>query len=69
MRSSFPQNVDQIVSAVVDSSGGLSDAELKTKVYLTGPMRKMLRLERSKMINLYNSQIKFENDGDQVQQA
>lgn len=65
----LPADVEQIVSAVVDSSEGLSDAELKTKVYLTGPMRKMLRLERSKMINLYNSQIKFENDGEEARQT
>jgi uracil-DNA glycosylase family 4 len=65
----LPADIAQIVSAVVNSSEGLSDAELKTKVYLTSPMRKMLRLERSKMINLYNSQIKFESDAEEAQPA
>jgi uracil-DNA glycosylase family 4 len=60
----LPAEVEQILVSVIDSAGSLSDAELKTRVYLTSPMRKMLRLEKSKMINLYNSQIRFESDSD-----
>jgi len=60
----LPPDVEQILSSVINSSGALSDSELKTKVYLTSPMRRMLRIERSKMINLYNSQIKFETDAE-----
>jgi uracil-DNA glycosylase family 4 len=36
---------------------GLRDSELKTKVYLTTPMRRILREERSGKVNLYNSPI------------
>ena len=65
----LPADIEQILVSVIDAAGSLSDAELKTKVYLTTPMRKMLRLERSKMINLYNSQIKFESDSDERQRT
>ena len=50
-----------IIGDVLESSASLSDAELKTRVYLTMPMRSMLRLERTHLINLYNSPIRFES--------
>jgi uracil-DNA glycosylase family 4 len=65
----LPSEVEQILISVIDAAGSLSDAELKTRVYLTSPMRRMLRLEKSKMINLYNSQIRFESDSDDGQRT
>lgn len=56
----LPTDMKKIVDAVFRSAGGLSDAELKTRVYLTNPMRRILRLERTSLINLYNSPIRFE---------
>ena len=50
----------QIIREVVDSAASLSDAQLKSRVYLTKPMRSILRTEKTCMINLYNSPIKFE---------
>lgn len=58
--AALPNEVKQIVEEVVYATGSLSDAELKTKVYLTAPMRQMLRTERTGLVNLYNSPIKFE---------
>jgi uracil-DNA glycosylase family 4 len=45
------------VSQVVGRYAGLSDAALKTKVYLTDPMKEILRQERNQLINLYNAPI------------
>lgn len=56
----LPADIQQIIGDVIESSATLSDAELKTKVYLTKPMRSMLRIEKTRLINLYNSPIKFE---------
>ena len=56
----FPEEIQGIIGDVLESSASLSDAELKTRVYLTIPMRSMLRTERTHLINLYNSPIRFE---------
>lgn len=52
-----------IVDEVLKSVRGLTDAELKTKVYLTGPMRRLLRQERTGMVNLFNAPISFDVQG------
>lgn len=49
----------EVLLNVLSTTADLSDAELKTKVYLSSPMRRILRLERGKLINLYNSPIQF----------
>ncbi len=36
-----------------------SDNELKTKVYMTKPMRDLLKLERNQKLNMYNAPIDF----------
>jgi hypothetical protein len=41
----------------VQHYGGKDDSELKTAVYLTAPMRFLLRWEKSAKANLYNSPI------------
>jgi hypothetical protein len=55
----LPPETRQIVAHVLESVSGLSDSELKTRVYLSTPMRRMLRTERTQLINLYNSPIEF----------
>lgn len=45
------------VLAVLSKYRGLPDSELKTKVYLTSPMRRILREEMDGRVNLYNSPI------------
>ncbi|HEY9869884.1 MAG TPA: uracil-DNA glycosylase family protein [Candidatus Obscuribacterales bacterium] len=56
---SWPQEVSEVVDRVLAAADGLSDAELKTRVYLTGPMRRILRIEKTSLVNLYNSPIDF----------
>lgn len=53
-------NDNEVVNHVLDSARGLSDAELKTKVYLSLPMRRILRMEKMQLVNLYNTPIQFE---------
>jgi uracil-DNA glycosylase family 4 len=45
------------VDEVVNRFGSLSDAELKRKAYLSGPMRALLRKERTQRINLFNAAV------------
>lgn len=50
----------EIVAEVIASTKALTDAQLKTRAYLTAPMRRLLRIERTMMVNLYNSPIEIE---------
>jgi len=63
-RTLFPENTLQselteeerrIILDVVTRYGSLSDVELKRRTYLTIEMRKMLRLERSRKLNMFNA--------------
>lgn len=56
----YSGSTKEIINEVVDSAAALTDAQLKSRVYLTKPMRSLLRIEKTCMINLYNSPIKFE---------
>lgn len=49
----------EIVKDVIGKYGALSNGDIKTKVYLTDPMRNLLKLEQNGKINLYNSPIVF----------
>ena len=49
-----------IINEIVESAASLTDAQLKSRVYLTKPMRSLMRIEKTYMVNLYNSPIKFE---------
>ena len=51
--------VREILDEVVDRYSYSSDADLKTAVYLTAPMRQILRRESLERLNLYNSPIDF----------
>jgi uracil-DNA glycosylase family 4 len=48
-----------IIKEVIDKYGNLSNEEIKTKVYLTTPMRNFLKLEKQERMNLYNVPIVF----------
>jgi uracil-DNA glycosylase family 4 len=48
-----------IIKDVVEKYGRLSNEEIKTKVYLTTPMRNFLKLEKQAHLNLYNVPIQF----------
>ncbi len=54
----LPLETTTILNEVLERYGRRTDAELKTVVYLTAPMRSMLRREQ-KQINLYNAPIDF----------
>lgn len=51
------REAEQLLARVLAATAGLSESELKTRAYLTQPMRRMLRIERTQLINLYNSPI------------
>jgi hypothetical protein len=57
------EKISDEVRAAADEAiqryGDKSDAELKTAVYLTAPMRFLLRREQSAKANLYNAPIDF----------
>lgn len=48
------------IRAVVEKCKGLNDSELKTKVYLTTPMKRILREESRNCVNMFNSPIELE---------
>lgn len=49
----------EIIKDVIEKYGKLSNEEIKTKVYLTTPMRNFLKLEKQEHTNLYNVPITF----------
>lgn len=49
----------EVIKSVIEKYGNLSNEEIKTKVYLTTPMRNFLRLEKQEHMNLYNVPISF----------
>jgi uracil-DNA glycosylase family 4 len=53
--------IKNVVDSVIEKYASLSNEEIKTKVYLTSPMRRILRQEQSLGINVYNAPIHFES--------
>jgi|SRR5579863_72380 len=51
--------INDFVSDIVDRYRGKSDEQIKTAVYLTSPMRSMLRREKYEGANLFNAAIDF----------
>lgn len=51
--------LDRFVRKKVVELSSLSDKQLKTKTYLSSPMRKILRLEKEYALNTYNAPIVF----------
>ncbi len=58
-RSDVPESARQTLEEVVSRYRYPSDADLKRAVYLTAPMRMMLRKEKHDGTNLYNAPIDF----------
>lgn len=56
---SLPKETDALLADVLNATAGLNDAQLKTKVYLTAPMRAILRTEKRERTNMYNAPIDF----------
>ena len=56
---SIAGNVKAEIQAVVHKCRNLNDSELKTKVYLTAPMRRILREESRNSVNMFNSPIEL----------
>ena len=50
-----------LIDDVYRKYGNLSKFKLKQKVYLTTPMRTLLKIEKEENINLYNSPVPFES--------
>ena len=50
----------QIIKQVIRDYGQLTNEAIKTRVYLTEPMRQFLKLEKEGKLNLYNVPIEFE---------
>ncbi len=57
--SNVTGDVLEEIQAVVEKCKGLKDSELKTKVYLTTPMKRILREESRNSVNMFNSPIYF----------
>lgn len=53
-------DIESIIDGVIVKYGNLSNSEIKTKVYLTDPMRSFLKLEKENGLNLYNAPIQFD---------
>jgi len=53
------EEVSNVINDIVARYGNLSNSEIKTRVYLTDPMKSFLRLEKEEKVNLYNVPIQF----------
>lgn len=54
------EELKMLIDKVFYKYGSLSKFKLKQKVYLTTPMRTLLKIEKEEKINLYNAPIPFE---------
>jgi uracil-DNA glycosylase family 4 len=59
LSESIPVELAKLADEVIARYSDISEADLKRAVYLTAPMRAILRTERYEKINLYNSTIDF----------
>ena len=55
----IPANARESADEALQRYGDKTDSELKTAVYLTAPMRFLLRKEQSAKLNMYNAPIDF----------
>jgi uracil-DNA glycosylase family 4 len=62
----FPAEVRELIDEVLNKYGSKPDSQLKTAVYLTYPMRRILRRERTKRENLFNFPITFDLPPNQI---
>jgi hypothetical protein len=57
--SHVPSDIQEFVDSVVDRYRDRTDETLKTAVYLTAPMRRLLRKEKYQGANMFNAPIDF----------
>ena len=62
-RTVLPRESVDLIHTVTARYGSLDDSELKTRVYLTTPMRQMLKREKAELVNLTNAPIDFDTTG------
>jgi uracil-DNA glycosylase family 4 len=53
------ESVRNLIEGVIFKYANLSNTDLKRVVYLSEPIKKMLRLEKKHLLNLYNAPIEF----------
>jgi uracil-DNA glycosylase family 4 len=53
------ENAIDTIKNIMEKYGDYSHADLKRSVYLTAPIKHMLRLEKNNLVNLYNAPIDF----------
>jgi hypothetical protein len=58
--STIAEELNHLIKNIVSDTRNLSDAELKTKVYMTAPMRRLLKMEKMQLLNMYNAPISFD---------
>jgi uracil-DNA glycosylase family 4 len=58
-KNNLSDDIFQIVKNIMDKYADFSHADLKRVVYLTSPMKNMLRIEKNDHVNLYNAPIDF----------
>ncbi|MCH7663826.1 MAG: uracil-DNA glycosylase [Chloroflexi bacterium] len=62
-RCSVDPIAEEIVARVMAEYGSMKDSELKTKVYLSKPMRHILRQEKAGLPGTFNMPVRFGNEG------
>lgn len=55
----LPSEANEIIRETLHRYDGIDDSRLKTRVYLTRPMKAILRAEKNQKLNLFNSPINF----------
>ncbi|MGE0874110.1 MAG: uracil-DNA glycosylase [Burkholderiales bacterium] len=62
-RETLSEELLTLIHEVAARYGALNDAELKSRVYLTNPMREILKAEKEHLLNLMNAPIDFNPKG------
>lgn len=58
-QDTLTEDVKNVIEYVINKYGSKDNSTLKTQVYLTKPMRKILEQEKTSLLNLYNTPISF----------
>ena len=58
-QTQMDDEIGDLIKQTVSKYGNMSNAEIKSKVYLTDPMKAFLKLEKHDGINMYNVPIQF----------
>jgi uncharacterized phage-associated protein len=57
--NTLEKDISDLIKQIINKYGTMSNSDIKTKVYLTDPMRAFLRIEQHNGLNLYNVPIQF----------